>query len=277
LTVRSKSQQTGYRAIEKFLAPNWCKEERLLMADTVMDAPVQPTSLSDLKRKDLLQGKVQRTELYGAFVDVGLGIDAILHVSQVPGGSRIQDILKEGETINVWVDKVDPARNQLIITMMEPLAVEWSDLADGNIYTGTIKRLENFGAFVDIGAEKEGLVHVSEISHDYIRHPSQAISVGDEVQVKVLSYSKRKRRINLSMKALLAEPTKEVEDFIEEVFELEEEPEEMPTAMEAAFRRASGDSGNKAAKKRGEKKRRGGRRRNDYHDDILERTLDYRR
>lgn len=246
------------------------------MADTVIDTPVQPTSLADLKRKDLLQGTVKRTELYGAFVNVGLDTEAILHVSQVPGGSRIQELLKEGETVNVWVDKVDSERNQLIVTMLEPLAVEWGDLADGNVYTGTIKRLENFGAFVDIGAEKEGLVHVSEISHDYIRHPSQAISVGEEVEVKVLSYSKRKRRINLSMKALLAEPEKEVEDFIEEVFDLEEEEEEMPTAMEAAFRRASGGS-KKSSKKRGEKKRRGGRRRNDYHDDIIERTLDYRR
>lgn len=249
------------------------------MAD-IVNMPVQPTSLADLKRKDMLQGKVQRTELYGAFVDVGLGTDAILHVSQVPGGSRIQDILKVGETVKVWVDKVDTERNQLIVTMLEPLAVEWGDLADGNVYTGTIKRLENFGAFVDIGAEKEGLVHVSEISHDYIRHPSQAISVGEEVEVKVLSYSKRKRRINLSMKALLAEPEKEVEDFIEEVFELEEDHEDMPTAMEAAFRRASGSSNNKSSsspKKRGQKKRRGGRRRNDYHDEIIERTLDYRR
>ncbi len=247
------------------------------MADTVMDAPMQPKGLSDLKRKDRLQGTVQRTELYGAFVDVGLETDAILHVSQVPGGSRIQDILKEGETVDVWVDKVIVERNQLIVTMIQPLAVEWGDLADGNVYMGTIKRLENFGAFVDIGAEKEGLVHVSEISHDYIRHPSQAISVGDEVEVKVLSYSKRKRRINLSMKALLAEPEKEVEDFIEEVFELEEEPEEMPTAMEAAFRRASGGSNKSSSRKKGQKKRRGGRRRNDYHDEILERTLDYRR
>lgn len=244
------------------------------MADTVTDALVQPSSLGDLNRKDKLAGTVKRTELYGAFLDVGLDTDAILHVSQVPGGRRIQDILQEGQTVEVWVDKADPERNQLIVTMMEPLAVEWSDLDEGNTYKGTVKRLENFGAFVDIGAEKEGLVHVSEISHDYIRHPSQAVTVGEEVDVQVLSYSKRKRRINLSMKALIEQPEKEVEDFIDEVFDLDEEEDEMPTAMEAAFRKASG------GKKRpgsGKKKRRGGRRRNDYQDDILERTLDYRR
>ncbi|MBK9052128.1 MAG: S1 RNA-binding domain-containing protein [Chloroflexi bacterium] len=66
-----------------------------------------------------------------------------------------------------------------------------------------------FGAFVDIGAEKEGLVHISELSHDYVKHPSEAVRVGDEVSVKVLNFSKRKRRINLSVKALLEKPVVE--------------------------------------------------------------------
>ena len=255
------------------------------MAETA-EAPVEvadanpsnaaPTSIQDLERKMKLTGTVKRTELYGAFVDIGVGSDAILHVSQVIGGKRIQDVLKVGEEIDVYVDKIDAANNKVMVTMHEPLAVEWQDLKDGNVYTGKIVRHENFGSFVDIGAEKEGLVHVSEISHEYIRHPSQAIAVGDEVQVKVLGFDRRKRRINLSIKALLESPEKDVEDLVGEVFDLdeEEEIEEVPTAMEYAIRQAMGDDAPKSSRKNKKKKR---NKRRQIQDDIIGRTLDYSR
>ncbi|MGB1252005.1 MAG: S1 RNA-binding domain-containing protein [Candidatus Promineifilaceae bacterium] len=248
------------------------------MAEMVADA-TQPMRLADVKRKQELTGTVKRVELYGAFIDVGLETDAILHISQYAGGRRIKDELNPGDEIAVWVDKIDLEQTQLIVSTYEPLAVEWSDLAEGQTHTGIITRLENFGAFVNIGAEKEGLVHISEISHDYIRHPSQAVTVTDEVEVKVLSFSKRKRRINLSIKALLAEPTKEVSDHIEDVFALDEEEfeEDVPTAMEFAIRRAMGTSAPPSKKKASKRQRRDSRRRRDQQDDILGRTIDYRR
>ena len=250
------------------------------MADVVeLDTEVSaaaPSSIEELQRKVKLTGTVKRIELYGAFVDVGIGLDAILHVSQVLGGKRIKDVLTVGQEIEVYADKIDVENKKVMVTMLEPLAVEWQDLEEGKTFTGTVTRHENFGAFIDIGAEKEGLVHISEISHEYIRHPSQAISVGDEVDVKVLSYSRKKRRINLSVKALIDAPEKEVEDYIGEVFELdeEEEQEEVQTAMEIALRRAMGDDA--PARKPSKKKRRKGRRR-DQQDDIIGRTLDYTR
>ncbi len=234
-----------------------------------------PSSIEDLERKMKLTGEVKRTELYGAFVDIGVGTDAILHVSQVVGGKRIQDVLKVGEQIDVYVDKIEP-NGKVMVTMHEPLAVDWQDLQEGNVYTGKIVRHENFGSFVDIGAEKEGLVHVSEISNEYIRHPSQAVSVGDEVEVKVLSFDRRKRRINLSIKALLESPEKEVEDLVGEVFDLdeEEEIEEMPTAMEYAIRQAMGDDDKGA---RNKKKKKNRKKRRQDQDDIIGRTLEYSR
>ena len=250
------------------------------MAET-MEATIEavdtvPTTIQDLVRKTKLTAKVKRVELYGAFVDIGVGVDAILHVSQIIGGKRIKDVLKAGDEITVYVDKVDVDSKKIMVSMIEPLAVEWRDLADGNTYTGKVVRHENFGAFIDIGAEKEGLVHISEISHDYIRHPSQAIAVGEEVEVKVLSYSRKKRRINLSIKALLSAPEKEVEDFIEEVFDLDEEIEEdVPTAMEYAIRRAMGpDAGSPKSRKKSKKSR---KRRRKHQDDIIGRTLEYHR
>jgi small subunit ribosomal protein S1 len=247
------------------------------------DAPVAPpTSLEDLKPKMHLTGKVARLELYGAFIDLGVGTNAILHISQLGKDkvNRVADVLNVGDEVKVWVDKVDPARGQAMVTMIEPLAVEWSDLKEGATHTGTVTRLEKFGAFVDIGAEKEGLVHISELSHDYVKHPSEVLKPGDEVQVKVLSFSKRKRRIDLSIKALLeeqkpaaAEPTytREVQ---EDVYDEEEIEEDMPTAMEIALRRAMGsDYKGDRRKQLARKSRQQQRRMRDEQEDIMTRTL----
>ena len=240
------------------------------------------TSIDQLHRKSKLTGRVMRIELYGAFVDIGIGTPAILHISQLgENGKRVDDLLKIGQEITVWVDKVDVEKKQVIVTMVEPLAVEWQDLSQGLTLQGKVTRLENFGAFVDIGAEKEGLVHISELSHDYIKHPSQAVNVGDEVAVQVLDFSKRKRRINLSMKALQEKPQKEVKDHIEQVFDYaaeyeEEEDDMMPTAMEMALRSAMGTNDNFNFGRRGKKAKNKQRYRHEQ-DDILSRTLDYHR
>ena len=125
-------------------------------------------------------------------------------------GKNPHKIFNVGDEISVWIEDVDPDKGQVTVTMLEPLAVEWSDLKEGQAYTGKVTRLEKFGAFVDIGAEKEGLIHVSELSHDFVKHPSEVLKVDDEVQVKVLGFSKRKRRIDLSRKALLETPESEI-------------------------------------------------------------------
>ena len=149
--------------------------------------------------------------------------------------------------------------------------------------TGTITRLENFGAFVNIGAEREGLVHISELNHNYVKHPSEAVSVGEEVQVQVLGFSKRKRRIDLSIKATLEKPETAAPSFVEmdEVeFEEPETEEEMFSAMEFALRQALGDDYQSGKNDRHRNKKASkNRRRNErdrvraQQDDILSRTL----
>ncbi|PIE82317.1 MAG: hypothetical protein CSA11_01140 [Chloroflexi bacterium] len=245
--------------------------------------PVTPTSIGELKPKMQLKGVVKRLELYGAFIDVGIGVDGLIHISKLGTEhvNRVADVLKEGDETTVWVDKVDPSRNQLMLTMIEPLAVDWKDLKDSQIYTGTVTRLENFGAFVNIGAEREGLVHISELSHDYINNPAEVISVGDEVQVQVLGFNRRKRRIDLSVKALLEKPeAEETNEYVGNVQEFQAEIEaeedfEMPNAMEIAFRRAMGDDMPMPRRKRKQNKKRR-RNREKYRrqqDDLLSRTL----
>jgi len=237
---------------------------------------VTPTSINDLKPKMQLKGTVSRLELYGAFIDLGIGPNALIHISQLGKEhvNRVADVLNVGDEVKVWVDKVDPQREQIMVTMIAPLDVEWTELDKGQIYTGSVKRLENFGAFIDIGAEREGLVHISELSHNYVKHPSEVLTVGDEVQVQVLGFSKRKRRIDLSIKNLLEKPESTASEATPaEVYEFEEEiDEEMPTAMEFALRQAMGDSIPSRKKQGGKKKRKRAKNR-DQQEDILSRTL----
>ncbi|MCA9933584.1 MAG: S1 RNA-binding domain-containing protein [Ardenticatenaceae bacterium] len=264
------------------------------------DAPeiAVPSSIEELKPKMQVKGRVERLELYGAFMDIGVGVNALIHISQLSEGrvNRVSDALKEGDEVLVWIDKVDPQAQQIMVTMIEPVAVDWSDLKTGNMYTGKIVRLENFGAFVDIGAEREGLVHISELSHDYVKNPSEVVKVGDEVEVQVLGFSKRKRRIDLSMKALMEKPEPTPEEFsapverdgggsrrrgrasrVEQVdFDFDDEEEALPTAMEVALRRAMGDDAIDEmadSKKKGKKSRRRRERRREQQEDLLNRTL----
>jgi len=250
------------------------------------EAAPTPASIEELEAKMQLTGTVTRLELYGAFIDVGVGVNALVHISRLSTGhvNRVSDVLAVGDEVTLWIDKVDPEKKQIMVTLIEPLKVDWRDLENGQTYTGKITRLENYGAFVDIGAEREGLVHISEISHDYVKHPSEQINVGDEVQVQVLGFSKRKRRIDLSIKNLLEKP--EAEEAVvysrsepaAESFE-EEEFEEIPSAMEFAFRQAMGDEsvdainyGNRRKQSRKSRKRKRTRR---DQDELLDRTLHY--
>ncbi len=253
-----------------------------------------PLTINDLKPKMKLTGKVERLELYGAFIDIGVGVNALIHISQLSEGrvNRVSDALKVGDEVTVWVEKVDRQTQQIMVTMIQPLAVDWSDLKVGNVYTGTVTRLENFGAFVNIGAEREGLVHISELSHDYVKSPGEVVKVGDEVQVQVLGFSKRKRRIDLSMKALLEKPEpvhhepvsegrgggrrgRGAQQVEVEEYAMDEEEEELPTAMEVALRRAMGSERLDAmmdGRKKNKKARQRERSRS-QQEELLRRTL----
>ena len=235
-----------------------------------LDEVVAVSSIDELQRKMKLKGTVTRLDLYGAFINIGLNAPAVLHISNIGKRvNRVSDVLKTGDEIEVWVDRVDTSNGLVNVTMTRPLAVEWADLAEGNVYTGKVTRLENFGAFIHIGAEKEGLAHVSELSHEYVRHPREVLNVDDEVQVKVLDFSRKKRRINLSVKALQEKPETALENMSAADLEYEEEDYgSVPTAMEFAYRNAMGDGG--GGRKQKKKKKKKGR---NYNNDIYSRTL----
>lgn len=189
-----------------------------------------PSSLDELAPGMAVKGTVKRLELYGAFVDIGVGQDGLLHISQLgkPNVRNVEDVVKAGEEVVVYVLKVEKEAGRIALSLVKPPAFSWDNLAEGQIVTGRVVRLEKYGVFIDIGAERPGMIHVSELASGYVNSPSDVVNVGDEVKAKIIKLNRKKRRIDMSLKAL------------EEPVEVPVEPsdERVPTAMELAFMRA---------------------------------------
>lgn len=225
----------------------------------------QPKNLSDLRPKMRLQGKVKSVEIFGVVVDVGVGRDGLVHLSEL---KEVKDIIKDGDKfqvgqeIVVWVKRADQKANSLTLALREPLAVEWQDLKPGQVYSGKVVRLEKFGAFVDIGAERPGLVHVREITMGRVAHSEEVVALGEEVEAEVIGVNRKKRQIDLSMRALEQQAVDEGEDEVK-----------VATAMELALRAAmegQPDAVRSARKKRIKTK-------GDDREALLQRTLANRR
>jgi transcriptional accessory protein Tex/SPT6 len=240
--------------------------------------------LAEIKRKMHFTGTVVKTTLAGAIVDIGLGAPGVVHISQLQTEpvNRVEDVVQPGQQVEVWVHRVVPKKNRVELTMIRPLDLEWREIHPDMVIKGKVTRLEKFGVFVDIGAERPGLVHISEMTHDYIKAPSDVVKEGDEVEVKVLNVDKRKKQIKLSMKALEEPPVKEIKETRpakgaeQSVAVVEEAEEPVPTAMEVALREAMARSQEKSAAEsvKGKRKSKGA---NNELEQILSRTLQHKR
>ncbi|HEX2993860.1 MAG TPA: S1 RNA-binding domain-containing protein [Anaerolineales bacterium] len=242
---------------------------------------IAPTTVLEPKTK--LSGKVLKTTLAGALVDVGQNIPGVIHISQLSKDpiNKVEDVVKEGQTVEVWVRRVKKDRIEL--TMIEPLALEWKEIEPEMVVKGKVVRLETYGAFVDIGAERPGMVHVSELAHGYVKTPGEIVKEGDEVEAKVLDVNRKKKQIKLSMKAL--EP--EIEEFKPakkenkkggkrgpkkddaEMPVQEEEKEPEMTAMQIAWQEAL----DKAKAEKAYKVKRAKSNISREQEDLLERTM----
>jgi small subunit ribosomal protein S1 len=200
-----------------------------------------PETIDNLEPKMKVAGKVLKTSLAGAIVDVGVGFPGVIHISKISKDSvsRVSDVLKKGQEVEVWIQRVDPETKKIELTMLEPLGMDWRDIKPNMEVTGVVTRLEKYGVFVDIQAERPGLVHISEMAHGYVRTPADIVKKGQEVSVKVLKVDRRKKQIKLSMKALEEAPVNEY------VIEQEENAKKVvtPTAFEAAMRKAMDTNG----------------------------------
>jgi small subunit ribosomal protein S1 len=177
-----------------------------------MTTPAETAAPStELKPKTKLTGKVVKITLAGAVVDIGQSVPGILHISQIQADpvKRVDEILQVGQSIDVWVRRAKADRVEL--TMIEPLGLDWKDLKPETVLKGKVVRLETYGAFVEIGAERPGLVHISEMAHGYVKTPQEVVKEGDEIDVMVLDVDRKKKQIRLSIKATVAPPEEKVE------------------------------------------------------------------
>ena len=170
---------------------------------------------TNLELKSQFKARVLKVTLAGAALDIGIGKPALLHVSQIAvpenaPNNKVDEILKPGDEIDVWVKKITrkDGEERIEMTMIRPLDLEWREIKVGDTVKGKVVRLEKFGAFVEIGAERPGLVHISEMAHGFVKAAEDVVKEGDEIQAMILDVDRKKKQIKLSMKALLPEPEK---------------------------------------------------------------------
>jgi len=161
--------------------------------------------MAGLAEGQVIEGTVQRLTQFGAFVDVG-GVDGLVHVSEISWShvDKPADVLSEGDKVKVKVLKVDPEKGKISLSIKAALPGPWDSASEqfhiGDIVSGEVKRLVNFGAFIEIAPGVEGLVHISQISHKHIGTPFEVLKEGQTVQVKILDLSASEKRASLSIK-----------------------------------------------------------------------------
>ncbi|WP_411953335.1 30S ribosomal protein S1 [Alkalibacillus sp. S2W] len=161
--------------------------------------------LQSIEVGDVLEGVVQRVASFGAFVDLG-GIDGLIHISQLSHDhvNQVEDAVEVGQKVTVKVLTVDRDTERIGLSIKELQPGPWEGvelkLKPGQIVEGTVKRLVNFGAFIEVLPQVEGLVHISEISKEHIGSPQEALEIDQKVNVKVLDVNETNQRVSLSIK-----------------------------------------------------------------------------
>lgn len=186
--------------------------------EQVENAKKKEELFATIKKGDVFTGTVKKNMPFGSFVDIG-GVDGLVHINELSWKkvSNPSEIVKEGDKVTVTVINVDQAKKKIGLSMKDskddPWNTENSAIKVGATYPGKVKRVLDFGAFVELVPGVEGLVHISQISNDRINHPSDVLKEGDEVSVKVLGIDAKDKKIKLTMKLDSEEVVEEVVDI----------------------------------------------------------------
>lgn len=202
------NQFAGEKIQFKVIEFNREKDKVILSRKKVLeqeDALKKEEVLKSLKVGSIIPGVVRRLTDFGAFVDVG-GIDGLVHISELAWErvAHSRDVLKVGDEIEVKVLEVIPERDRISLSLRKAQPDPWTkaikEMENGQILKGKVTRLANFGAFVELKPGVEGLVHISQIADYHIKHPSEALREGEEVEVKILELKPTAKRISLSIR-----------------------------------------------------------------------------
>ncbi len=169
-------------------------------------AELQKELLDKLAVGDVIEGTVKNVTDFGAFIDLG-GVDGLLHISEMSWG-RVENpkkIFKVGDSVKVFVKDINGTK----IALSKKFEDEnpWKDadqkFAVGTVISGKVARMTDFGAFVEIAPGVDALLHVSQISKDHVEKPADVLSVGQEIEAKIVDFNEADHKISLSVKALL--------------------------------------------------------------------------
>jgi len=167
---------------------------------------------SELKEGETVRGEVRSLTDYGAFVDIG-GTDALLHVGEIAWRrvNKPSDVLSAGQQIEAKILKIDPDKRRVSISMKQLQPHPWDSVAEkykaGDRARGTVTRIADFGAFVEIEPGVEGLIHISEMSWaKKVRNPGDLVKVGETVEAVILGINMGERRMSLGLKQALGDP-----------------------------------------------------------------------
>jgi len=154
---------------------------------------------------DVIEGTVKNITDFGAFIDLG-GADGLLHISEMSWG-RVENpkkIYKVGDTVKVFIKDIKDTK--IALSVKFPEENPWNNAAEkyaaGNVVTGKVARMTDFGAFVELAPGVDALLHVSQISRDHVEKPSDVLSIGQEIEAKIVDFDEADRKISLSIKAL---------------------------------------------------------------------------
>lgn len=190
--------------------------KQLLLAEK---AEMQKKLFETIKVGDIVEGTVKNVTDFGAFIDLG-GCDGLLHISEMSWG-RVENpkkVFKVGDVVKVLIKDISGTKIALSLKFED--ANPWKDAAVkyavGNVVTGKVARMTDFGAFIELEAGIDALLHVSQISKEHIDKPADVLKVGEEVTAKVVDFNEADKKISLSIKAMLAPEPKEKEAAEEE-------------------------------------------------------------
>ena len=180
-------------------------------------AEAQKALFDKIAEGDVVEGTVKNVTDFGAFIDLG-GVDGLLHISEMSWG-RVESpkkVFTVGQTVKVFIKSI--SETKVALSMKFADENPWKDAevkyAVGNVVTGKVARMTDFGAFVELAPGVDALLHVSQISKDHVEKPADALTVGQEVEAKVVDFNEDEKKISLSIKALFApeEPVAAEED-----------------------------------------------------------------
>ena len=170
-------------------------------------AEQQKELLSKISEGDVIEGTIKNVTDFGAFVDLG-GVDGLLHISEMSWG-RVENpkkVFTVGQKVRVFIKSINDTK--IALSMKFNDENPWNGAAEkyavGNVVKGTVARMTDFGAFIELAPGVDALLHVSQISKDHVEKPADALKIGQEVEAKIVDFNEAEKKISLSVKALLA-------------------------------------------------------------------------